>query len=312
MEYNKTLGRLGVSLGAFLLVFSGWAYAQSNASPGNVTFTVTAVGKKEAPPAISKDDVQVSFGKERKQIADWKKGDKLFLAILIDDSLDSTAAGNWQYLKEFIMAQPASTLIAVGYMKNNTAMIAQDFTDNHELAAKALRIPMGLGAIGSSPYLSMIDMLKRWPQTNARQSILVITSGIDYFRGSGFGPLYPDLQPLIDRAQRQNTNIWSVYYPSSGHRGRGMFRLNNAQTNIDKLSEDTGAESYFLGFGEPVSLKPYFDEIGQHLNNQYLVTVAGAAGGKGKYQNVKVKTEIPEVELIAPAAVYIPGTSAGR
>jgi hypothetical protein len=91
-----------------------------------------------------------------------------------------------------------------------------------------------------------------------------------------------------------------------------MFRLNNAQTNIDKLSEDTGAESYFLGFGEPVSLKPYFDEIGQHLNNQYLVTVAGAAGGKGKYQNVKVKTEIPEVELIAPAAVYIPGTSAGR
>ena len=83
MKYNKTLGRIGVSLGAFLLVFCGWAHAQSSA-PGNVTFTVTAVGKKEAPPPISKDDVQVSFGKERKQIADWKKGDKK-LQHCVDD-----------------------------------------------------------------------------------------------------------------------------------------------------------------------------------------------------------------------------------
>jgi hypothetical protein len=82
--------------------------------------------------------------------------------------------------------------------------------------------------------------------------------------------------------------------------------LNNAQTNIDKLSEDTGAESYFLGSGMPVSIKPYFDEIGQHLSNQYLLTVAGGGGAKGKYQSVKVKTEAPDVELIAPAAIYLP------
>ena len=307
MNYQKRLASVGVFLVTLLLMCGGWAQAQSQ---GNASFTVTAVSKKEAPPPISKDDVQLSFGKERKQIADWKKGDKLFLAILIDDSLDSTAAGQWQYLKEFIMAQPPSTMIAVGYLRNNTTMVVQDFTDNHELAAKALRIPMGLGAIGSSPYLSMIDMLKRWPSgaqsPNARQSILLISSGIDYFRGGGFGPFYPDLDPLIQRAQRQNTNIWSVYYPSAGHRGRSFFLLNNAQTNIDKLSEDTGAESYFLGSGMPVSLKPYFDEIGQHLNNQYLLTVAGGGGAKGKYQSVKVKTEAPDVELIAPAAIYLP------
>jgi hypothetical protein len=306
MNYKKTVGRLGVFLGALLLVFVGWVQAQS--APGSATFTVTEVAKKEAPPPLSKDDVQVFFGKERKQVADWKKGDKLYLAILIDDALDSTAAGQWQYLKEFIMAEPASTSIMVGYLRNNTTMVAQDFTNNHELAANALRIPLGLGAIGSSPYLSMLDMLKRWPNTNARQSILVITSGIDYFRGGGFGPLSPDLQPLIDRAQRQNTNIWSVYYPSSGHRGRGFYVLNNAQINIDKLSEDTGAESYYLGVSTPVSLKPYFDEIGQHLSNQYLLTVAGSGGAKGKYQSVKVKTEVADVELMAPAAVYIPGS----
>jgi len=64
--------------------------------------------------AISKDDVQFFTGKERKQIADWKKDDNLFLAILIDDSIENAAAGQWNDFKEFIMAQPATTHIAVG------------------------------------------------------------------------------------------------------------------------------------------------------------------------------------------------------
>ena len=57
-----------------------------------------------------------------------------------------------------------------------------------------------------------------------------------------------------------------------------------AQNNIAKLSEETGAESYFLGYGTPVSLKPYFDEIGEHLSNQYLLSFAGNGGPKGKYR----------------------------
>jgi hypothetical protein len=312
MNYKKAVGKAGAFVAGLLFLAVGVAQAGSAAAtpaPGSATFTVTAVGKKDSPaPAISKDDVQVFFGKEQKQIQDFRKGDRLQLAILIDEALDTTVGGQWEYLKEFIMSQPASTAVMVGYMRNNSIAVAQDFTDNHELAAKALRLPMGLGGIGSSPYLSMIDMLKRWPDSNTRKSIIVVTSGIDYFRGGGFGTLYPDLQPLIDRAQRQNTNIWSVYYPSAGHRGRSFFLLNTAQTNIDKLSEDTGAESYYLGAGMPVSLKPYFDEIGQHLNNQYLVTVAGNGGEKGKYQSVKVKTSVENLEIISPQAVYFPGT----
>ena len=156
---------------------------------------MTAVAKKDAEVSnIAKDDVQLFQGKERKQIGDWKKGDTLFLAILIDDSIDSGAGGQWDYLKEFIMAQPASTIIMLGYIRNNTRPVAQDFTANHELAAKALRLPIGIGALGSSPYLGTIDMLKRWPDTGMRRSIVLITSGIDYFRGSGWGTFYPDLR----------------------------------------------------------------------------------------------------------------------
>ena len=88
------------------------------------------------------------------------------------------------------------------------------------LAAKALRIPIGCWrAWAPVLILAAMDMLKRWPKTGIRRSIILITSGIDYFRGRSFGTFSPDLDPLISRAQRQNTNVWPVYYPSAGHRG---------------------------------------------------------------------------------------------
>src|SRR5580704_9007760 len=65
-----------------------------------VTMTVTAVGKKESqPPPLTKDDVQLYQGKERVQVADWRRGETLFLAVLIDDSLDSSVANQWDDLK---------------------------------------------------------------------------------------------------------------------------------------------------------------------------------------------------------------------
>ena len=306
MRKKGTIAPIGVFLGALLLTTAS-ADGQTNApASGSTTFTVTAVGKKESAPPISKDDVQLFQGKERKQIGDWKKADQLALAIPIDDSIDTTAGGQWDYLKEFMMAQPASTSILVGYLQNNTTRVAQDFTSDHALAAKAIRLPMGLGAIGSSPYLATQDLLKRWPDSGVRRSIVLITSGIDYFRGGYFGAFYPDLDSVIQRAEKQNTNIWSIYFPSAGHRGRSFNQVNYAQNNIDKLSEDTGAESYFLGFGTPVTIKPYLDEISTHLSNQYLLTFSGSGGSKGKFQSVKVKTELPDVEFFAPQSVFLP------
>src|SRR4030088_73026 len=159
----------------------------------DVTLTVTAVTKKGSPPPIKKEDVQVFEGKERVQVADWRHDGNLYLAILIDDSLDTEAASQWNDLKAFIAAQPQNTFVAVAYARNGAAMVAQDFTQDHAPPAKALRIPLGnLGAF-SSPYLALQDWLKRWPSSTGdqRSSIVLISSGIDYFRGS-FDPLDPD------------------------------------------------------------------------------------------------------------------------
>jgi hypothetical protein len=290
---------------ASLLTFTSFTTLPARAA--DVTVTVTAAAKKGAPPPIKKEDVQVFQGKERVQVADWRHDGPLYLAILIDDSLDTEAASQWSDLRAFINEQPENTLVAVAYGRNGAAMVAQDFTQDHALAAKALRIPLGnLGAF-SSPYLALQDWLKRWPSSagDHRSSILLISSGIDYFRG-GFEPVDPDLDTTIERAQKENVNIWTIYYPS-GHLSNGYFRVFNAQSNLSRLSEETGAESYYLSFDRPVTLKPYFDELNLHFNNQYLLTFGAPGGGKkGKFERVRVITEVPNVQFLTPSEVFLP------
>src|SRR5215467_8299718 len=105
------------------------------AEPKNVTLTVTAVGKKDVnPPAVSRNDVQFYENKERAQIADWHHGERLYLAVLIDDSLNATVASQWRELKDFFNAQPPTTYISVSYARNGAAEVAQDFTNDHALA----------------------------------------------------------------------------------------------------------------------------------------------------------------------------------
>jgi VWFA-related protein len=299
--------RTQLLLAAFALTFASFTTVPARAADA-VTLTVTAVAKKGTPPPIKKDDAQVFEGKERVQTTDWRRGENLYLAILIDDSLDSEAASQWSDLKAFIAAQPQNAYVAVAYSRNGAAMVTQDFTQDHALAAKALRIPLGNAGAFSSPYLAVQDWLKRWPSSagDHRSSILLISSGIDYFRG-GFDPLDPDLDSTIERAQKENVNIWTIYYPGAGHVSRGYFRVFNAQANLSRLSEETGAESYYLSDGRPVTLRPYFDEIQQHLNNQYLLTFATGGGGKkGKFERVRVTTELPNAEFLTPSEVFLP------
>lgn len=297
---NPHVRRAGLLMGLALFSVSSALLAETPApaTGGKSTITITAIGKKDmAPPPVGKDDVQLSVGKERKQIAGWNKSDSLGLAILIDDALDTNAANQWNDVREFIMSLSPNTSVAIGYINDSTVMVAQDFTTDHALAGKALRIPRGAFGTGSSPYLAVLDWMKRWPATGGARSILVVSSGIDYFRGPGFGPFYPDVDSVIERAERQNINLWSIYYPTVGHRSRSFFLANIGQNNLSKMTQATGGETYFLGTTAPVSFKPFLDEIRMHLGNQYLLTFAGDGGAKGKFAGLKLKTELPEVEF---------------
>ena len=301
MQVRRTLLALAVT------VSFGWLAAiPSVAAAAEVTTTVTAVGKKAAPPEIKREDIQPYLNKERMQASGWDHGQDLALGILIDDTISQEAASQWNDLKAFILEQSPNTLVAVAYAQNGSAQIAQDFTNDHAKAAKALRIPLGVGGAFNSPYLALEDWLKRWPDNGPkRRSILMISSGVDFFRGS-FDPIDPDVDPTIEHAQKENVNLWTIYYPNAGHFGRRFFPTFYAQANLSRLSEQTGAESFYLGYDVPVTLKPYFDEIRDHLNNQYLLTFQNNEGGKkGKLERFRVTTEVPKVEFLTFTQVFL-------
>src|ERR1700733_13159653 len=88
-EKMQTIHKQGTNI----LLTGALAFAGLTAGPTRaaepVTTTVTAVGKKNTqPPPIKKDDVEIYQGKERLQVADWRRGETLFLAVLIDASLE--------------------------------------------------------------------------------------------------------------------------------------------------------------------------------------------------------------------------------
>src|SRR5207249_9234505 len=118
---------------AALVLASGLFVSNARAAaPGAVTMTVTAVGNKDmSPPIVTKDDVQLYLNKERTQVADWKHGGKLYLAVLIDDSLDGGIANQWGDLKSFFDAQPDTTYISVAYARNGTDRKSTRLNSSH-------------------------------------------------------------------------------------------------------------------------------------------------------------------------------------
>jgi hypothetical protein len=298
--------RIALIFAALTLVIGLFATSLVAAGPGTVNLTVTAVGKKDtSPPLVTKEDVLFFLDKDRTQVANWKHGEKLYLAVLIDDSLDSGIANEWGDLKAFFAAQPSTTYISVAYVRNGTANLVQDFTNDHELAARALRLPFGDGGSFTSPYLALLDLMKTWPASGERRSVLLFSSGVDYFRGQ-FEIVNPDLDSTISRAQKGNINIWTIYAPDAGHRGRRFFAATRAQSFLSQLSDETGGESFYLGTGAPITIKPYLDELSTHLSNQYLLTFNASGGPKGRFTRARVTTELGYVEFLSASQVFLP------
>jgi hypothetical protein len=259
-------------------------------------------------PQIRKEDVIVYQGKERKQVVDWTplRGERgaLQLFILMDDASHANVGSQFEEIKAFISSQASTTAVGVGYMRDGTVDITQDLTTEHELAARALRLPMGnLGAFASI-YLSIEELIKRWPESPVRREIIVISDGIDYFGGTG--PANPYVDSAVERAQKVGIIIYALYATGVGHYGHSFWRMNWGQNYLSELAQETGGEAYFLGNETPVSFGSYLADIRQRLNHQYLLVFLAKPGKKPGLQSVRLRTEVPKVELAAADKVFVP------
>ena len=186
---------------AFCLMVFGvrMAHSQGKIPPGvnpvRMVITDQAYNDGGEVPVLKSEDLQVKVGDENAKIVELTPAQgnlaALQLFILIDDACEPHEIGNnLSDLREFINAQPASTMVGIAYMSNATIQVAQNLTNDHGLAANALRLPRGSAAAKDSPYLSLISLVRAWPDQSARRQVLMVTDGIDRLRGdtSRFGP----------------------------------------------------------------------------------------------------------------------------
>jgi hypothetical protein len=315
---TRTMFMLWVLTIAALFAASPSSQAQKKAATAAVPVTIAvspSVATDKRMPEINLEDVVVKQGKQRLQVTEWTpaQGDRagLNLFILIDDASSPRLGSNLDDLRAFIQAQPSTTSVGVGYMRNAGVQIVQNLTTDHDAAANAIRLPLGSAGAYGSPYLSAIDLMKHWPETQNRREIVMITDGIDRARrGHHWRGL--DSNPDVDSASRvairTGTIIHTIYTPGSGLLHRNYWEATNGQIAMAKLSDITGGESFFLGLQNPVSFKPYLDDLQRTLDNRYWLSFVPKPGTKAGLQSVRLSTEVAGVEFSAPDAVWVPGT----
>ncbi len=317
-QWNRWFYSAIVVLGALPGAPLTHAESSGTADTVPVKMTVTAhVDDKKRMPDISPEDILVKRGKERLTISEWipAQGDRagLELFILLDDASDWRIGSQLDDLRAFIKDQPESTHIGVGYMRNASVQILQDFTTDHVLAANAIRLPSGTVGSFGSPYLSVVDLMKRWPASENRHEVIMVTDGIDrragyHSMGRGYR-LSPDVDIASSLAQKTGTNIHTIYAPGTGRMYRSFWAATNGQANMARLSEATGGMSFYLGLHSAVSFSPYLADLQKALNNQYLLSFSANPGKKGGLQQIDLSTEVAGVDLSSHDAVWVPAAN---
>ena len=339
MAGKNNMRNYWVLIGAFLtwVLAVQTVCAQQKAAPGttqvHVVITDTGVQSDSEVPRLKQEEVKVKQGKAFLQVTQLipAQGDSaaLQLMILIDDVLNTSDVGNnLTDLKEFIKAQPPSTVVAIGYMSNATVNIVQNFTADHEQAANAIRLPRGNFSTMDSPYLSLTSVVKSWPQQNVRREVLMVTDGIDRLRGEkptaaqlgprfGTEPIYHSMPTISQDAtsaseisQRYNVIVHSIYSPGVGRAGRSSWDLQLGLGGLSKIAEETGGECYSLGTSNPVSFKPYLERLQKSLDSQYYLVFLAAPKKNAGFQRVNIQTEVPKSEILAPNNVWV--SAAGK
>lgn len=277
---------------------------------------VTVSGsKKAAPPVLNKEDIVARQAKDPRPVLDWQPATGehggLDFAIVIDEGADTSIGNQLDDLRAFIHGLPANSRVAVAYAANGTVQYTQEFTTDHESAAKALRLPMGAHGTSSTIYYSLADMIERWPAGAARREVVAISDGIDLLRGiDSTEPTSNniDLQNAIETSQKAGVVVYTLFTSGTGRIHSNLFLINNGQGCLARLALETGGEFYYQGYQTPLAFAPYLDDIKGSLSRQYLLTFAAKPLNKPGFAQVRVTTEVHGADIAAPAEVYVPAT----
>lgn len=308
---QTALATLLVVLGFTLLVgLSENQFAQSqggSARPVTIPLTIRLKGKT-APRELELQTVDLSVIEDGDpqtilSIRAMGTSSPITLAVLIQDDVVSSVALEIKTLGDFIRRLPRGSRVSVGYLRAGSLQVRQKFTADLEKAAKSLRSPFSVASAAPyNPYVEVIEALRRFDsQPAGRRAILLVSDGLDISGGidssSPTGSL--DLQRAINEAQSRSVAIYAFYAPTVVTSTNGNL-IANAQSSLQRLSDETGGHAFFQGFGAPTSFDPFIRELNSALDRQIALTYLSTHPKKG-FHRVKITSATPDVEVTYPA-----------
>jgi hypothetical protein len=287
------------------------ALAQNeNDGHGQAVVTVLPKNDKQPTADVSSQALKVEVNGKKTNVGNWAplRGPQagVELVVLIDGGARTSLGREWDDITHFVQGLPPNVKVALAYMENGGAALAGPLSSDHAQAAKELHLPAGVPGYSASPYFCLSALAKNWPSRdpNVRREVIMITDGVDYYN-LRYDPDDPYVHASMEDAARAGLVVYSIYWKSAGPADRTWYETNAGQNLLTELTQSTGGNSYWIGFGNPVSLSPYFDDFGRRLNNQYELGFGAPIKGKPEVEELKVKVDDSKVKVDAPQRVLV-------
>ena len=172
--------------------------------------------------------------------------------------------------------------------------LVQDFSDNPEMLAKAIRQvrPGGGTKMLDSIYLACQEKLK---SETGRKLIILISDGDDNLS-------LETLNSTLEMTQKSDVAIFAISTNSSGFFG---ITAPKADKLLKKLSEVTGGRAFFPFKAEDLSQS--FQDIGSELRSQYSLAYRSSNSNRdGTFRSIKIEPERKNLQVKSRKGYYAP------
>jgi len=303
---------LAMSLAAGALMVAAPAFPQNeNEGRGQAVITVLPAHNSEAAPAsLSQQDLQLKVNGKDTTITNWTplrgQNDQLEVVVLIDSSARASIGTQLNEIGGFVKNLPASAKVSIAWMVNGTAQLATPLTTDHQQALKGIHLPAGFPGASASPYFALSNLAQHWPSNDrgARRVVVMISDGIDYYNPR-YDPEDPYMQASITDSVRAGLVVYSIYWQNQGRFDRSRYGTDAGQNLMLNVTQATGGNSYWQGYGNPVSFQPFFKDLERRLENQYEVAFTTPLKGKPDVASMKLKVNGISGKVDAPQQVFV-------
>ncbi|MGE0132627.1 MAG: VWA domain-containing protein [Blastocatellales bacterium] len=246
-------------------------------------------------PGLGKSDFRVLEDGVEQQVEEFATTEEPFNIVLMIDSSDSTRF-NLEDIQNAAIAfveqlRPQDSVMVVSF--DNRVWVDSEFTNDRERVRAAIRkTRTGVATrLYDALYLVLTERLR---DVSGRKAIVLFSDGLDQ------GSRISDPDGALEKAERQNTFIYTVQYesslPTSGFRAKAD--RNHARLFMKEVASRTGGGYYEAAGIDEISRA--FSQVAGELRQQYLLGYYPANSRRdGRYRQIKVVVGRPEVNVRA-------------